>query len=220
VAVPATLLLAVPAAAPLAAQEAELDIRLHSGTPLEERGRQQLLEILATYPLERWLFTRTVVIRSRVIPHSHPVLTLNTQYVDDDVAQMATFLHEQMHWYITDHVSKEATDSAIEELQTLFPEAPGEPLEGARDRHSTYLHLIICCFELDALSEATGVETARRILRSWKHYTWVYSKVLADTDRIRDVIHKHMEPVAGSGVTRPNEGEFAAHARCWGGMGA
>lgn len=103
-----------------------------------------------------------------------------------------------MHWYITDRVSKEVTDSAIEELERLFPEAPGEPPEGARDRRSTYLHLIICCLELDALSQIIGVETARRTLGSWKHYTWVYANVLADADRIRDIVHEYLPPVAAA----------------------
>lgn len=56
----ASLLLALPPAALAAAQEAPLDVRLLSGTQLEERGRQQLLKILETYPLEKWIFTRTV----------------------------------------------------------------------------------------------------------------------------------------------------------------
>jgi hypothetical protein len=81
-----------------------IDIRLQSGTPLEERGRDQLRRLLRTYDLHKWLFTRDVLIQSGVIPHSHPVLTLNTRYVDDDTAQLATFVHEQLHWFLTDHV--------------------------------------------------------------------------------------------------------------------
>ncbi len=83
-----------------------IDIRLQSGTPLEERGRDQLRRLLRTYDLHKWLFTRDVLIQSGVIPHSHPVLTLNTRYVDDDTAQLATFVHEQLHWFLTDHVER------------------------------------------------------------------------------------------------------------------
>ena len=60
-----------------------IDIRLQSGTPLEERGRDQLRRLLRIiYDLHKWLFTRDVLIQSGVIPHSHPVLTLNTRYLD------------------------------------------------------------------------------------------------------------------------------------------
>jgi hypothetical protein len=87
-----------PAEAP-AATQGMMDLRLHSGTALEEQGRQQLARILKTHDLTKWLFTPVVVIQSRVIPQSHPVLTLNTQYLDDDIAQLATFVHEQLHWF-------------------------------------------------------------------------------------------------------------------------
>ena len=89
-----------------------LSIRLHSGTPLEERGREQLLRLLYTHDLQKWLFTRDVLIQDGVIPHSHPVLTLNTRYLDDDTAQLATFVHEQLHWFLTDHVERAKTNAA------------------------------------------------------------------------------------------------------------
>ena len=83
-----------------------LEIRLASGTALEQRGREQLERLLATHDLSRWLFTRTVQIQSRVIPHSHPVLTLNMQYLDNDAAQLASFLHEQLHWFLVQNQAK------------------------------------------------------------------------------------------------------------------
>jgi hypothetical protein len=178
-----------------AAPDVALDIRLYSGTTLEQRGREQLIEILKTHNLEKWLFTRAVVIQSRVIPHSHPVLTLNTRHLDDNVAQLATLLHEQLHWFITDHVSKAATEAAMQELRRLFPHAPTEPPMGARGERSTYLHLIICYLELEALSELLGVETARSKLATWDYYTWVYAKVLTDTERIREIVGRHIGPV-------------------------
>ena len=42
-----------------------IDIRCRSGTPLEERGRDQLRRLLRTYDLHKWLFTRNVLIQSR-----------------------------------------------------------------------------------------------------------------------------------------------------------
>jgi hypothetical protein len=39
-----------------------LEIRLASGTALEQRGREQLERLLATHDLSRWLLTRTVQI--------------------------------------------------------------------------------------------------------------------------------------------------------------
>jgi hypothetical protein len=200
------ILLLWPGVASAAAPDVALDIRLHSGTTLEQRGREQLIEIVKTHNLEKWLFTRAVVIQSRVIPHSHLVLTLNTRHLDDNVAQLATLLHEQLHWFITDHVSKAATEAAMQELRRLFPHVPTEPPMGARGERSTYLHLIICYLELEALSELLGVETARTKLATWDYYTWVYATVLTDTGAdSRDSRPPH-RPCAqeGSAMTRPN----------------
>ena len=189
-----------PAGACLATQDAAIDVRLHSGTALEERGREQLARILKTYDLEKWLFTRVVIIQSRVIPHSHPILTLNTQYLDDDDAQLATLIHEQLHWFITDHVSEVATEAAVEDLRKLFPRVPTKLPEGARGERSTYLHLIICYLELEAMSELLGAATAQKQLATWPYYTWVYSTVLADTKRIREIVNERIGSVRKNGT--------------------
>jgi hypothetical protein len=70
--------------APLAGQTtsgSSIEIRLVSGTDQEQAAKKQLERVLATWDLSRWLFTRIIEIQSGVIPHSHPVLTVNTQYL-------------------------------------------------------------------------------------------------------------------------------------------
>jgi hypothetical protein len=168
-----------------------LEIRLHSGTPLEERGRDQLRGLLHTYDLRKWLFTREVLIQSRVVPHSHPVLTLNTRYLHDDTAQLAMLLHEQIHWFLTDHLERAKTDAALKELRTLYPTVPTELPAGARGERSTYLHLIVCTLELQGLIELVGEPNARQQLERWTHYTWVYRTVLTDTERLSGVLRRH-----------------------------
>ena len=128
-------------------------------------------------------------IQSRVIPHSHPVLTLNTRYLADDTAQVATFLHEQLHWFVA--AREAAADSALAELRGLYPKAPDGPPTGARNQESTYLHLIVCLLEFEAVRELFGEPTARRTLASWQHYTWIYRKVLERPGPIRAVLRKY-----------------------------
>jgi hypothetical protein len=159
-------------------------------TPQEMEGRDQLRRILRDYPLEPYLFTKVIVIQSGVIPHSHPVLTLNTRYLDDDIAQLATFIHEQFHWFLADRVGDDLVEAAVTELKTLFPNAPDAPPQGARDSRSTYLHLIVCTMELEALASLVGRSRARDQLSRWEHYTWVYATVLENTQRILDVMAK------------------------------
>jgi hypothetical protein len=166
-----------------------VEIRLASGTPIEERGREQLERILTGLDLSTWLFTRTVQIQARVIPHSHPILTLNTRYLEDDTAQVATFVHEQLHWFFDRNAVR--TDSAIAELRTLYPEAPSEPPLGARDAQSTYLHLLVCLLEYDALNQLFGETITRRKLGSWQHYTWIYRQILDRPEPIREILRKY-----------------------------
>lgn len=163
-----------------------LEIRLASGTALEQRGREQLERLLATYDLSRWVFTRTVQIQSRAIPHSHPVLTLNTRYLDNDAAQLATFLHEQLHWFL---VQNQATSAAaMTALERLYPKVPEAAPEGANGRDSTYLHLLVCLLEFDAVREILGETTARATLGAFEHYTWVYREVLERPEAIRQIL--------------------------------
>ena len=168
-----------------------LSIRLHRNTPLEERGREQLLRLLYTHDLQKWLFTSAVLIQDGVIPHSHPVLTLNTRYVDDDTAQLATFVHEQLHWFLTDHVERAKTNAALTELRALYPTVPTALPEGAMGERSTYVHLIVCHLELQALTALLGEQSARQQLERWTHYTWVYRTVLTETERIGELLTRH-----------------------------
>jgi hypothetical protein len=172
---------------PAAAQGGpELRITVQQGTEAGERALEQLLRLQSTYPLGPWTFTREIRIESRVIPHSHPVLTLNTTYLDDDASQLATYLHEQIHWFASDRF--EAVQSAIAELRRRYPEVPVDRPGGAGDEFSTYLHLVVCWLELDAMKHLVGEEKAREVLGRWKHYRWIYDRVLQDTDAIGEIL--------------------------------
>jgi len=62
------------------------------------------------------------------------VLTLNTRYLDDDTAQLATFLHEQLHWFLTDHVERAKINAVLTELRAVYPTVPSALTEGAGGR--------------------------------------------------------------------------------------
>jgi hypothetical protein len=169
-----------------------VEVRMAS-TALEERGKAQLERLLGTLPLEKWLFTRTVQIQARVIPHSHPVLTLSTQHLENDTAQVATFIHEQLHWFLETPM----TDSAIADLRRIHPKVPAGPPDGARDEYSTYLHLLVCLLEFDGTAELFGEPVARRVLGGWRHYGWIYGEVLERPEPIRRILEAR-------GLARPD----------------
>lgn len=184
---PAIAMLALVVPAPSTAQV--LDISLHDGNDRERRAEQQLRRLLDEHDVTPWIFTREIVIQSGVLPHSHPVLTLNTRHVDDDLRQLSTFVHEQIHWFVNaDTLAAEAT---LAELRRLYPEVPVGRPEGARSEFSTYLHLIVCWLELDAMTRLVGAGQARKLLADFGQYTWNYEHVLRDTDKIGSVLRRH-----------------------------
>jgi hypothetical protein len=187
-------LLAPQAAAPAAPPKpSPIEIELKQAGPDEAATRDQLQRLLREHDLERWIFTRKVVIDGtpRLIPHSHPVLTLSTEYLKDDELLLATFVHEQLHWYLEEN--QERAKPALEELRKLYPDAPSGPPGGARDLESTYRHLIVCYWEIRAAKELLGELRGFQVAQFWAndHYMWVYRKVMEEGYKIGPVIHKH-----------------------------
>lgn len=175
-----------------------IGIGVKSGSPNELAAKTQLEKILKEYQVNDWLYTDTVVIDEKAIPHSHPVLTVNTRYLNNDPAQLATFLHEQFHWMVA------ARDKELELIMKAFaseyPDAPDALPLGARGKSSTYLHLLVCSLEYQAMIKLIGDERAKKLLQSWQHYTWVYDKVLTDK-RVMDIIRSQ-----GFVLTSPSPG--------------
>ena len=164
-----------------------LRIRTAHGNEAERAAARQIQATLARHDVTRWIYTRDVVIEQGAIPHSHPVLTLNARPGADD-AKLATFVHEQFHWYVDAH--RREREAAMAEFARVFPDAPAGGPRGARDRQSTYLHLIVCDLELQAMAELVGEARAREVLADNRHYTWIYEQVLGDP-RIRRINARH-----------------------------
>lgn len=174
-----------------------------------EQAREQLRRILATYDLDPWIITNEVKIEEEVDPHSRPILTLNTNYLDSDKMQLAIFIHEQAHWLPFD---KQV--AAAEELAELFPDINGMPdLESVsaeqRERlldfqDRVYRHIVVGWAEFDGLVELIGEEEARKIIKAKneralddpdsnlaKTYLWYFERVLEDTEVVGQVLARH-----------------------------
>ncbi len=156
----------------------------------EQATKKQLNRLLQEYDLSKWIFTEKVLVDYYTgIPHSHPILTLNTRYVDDDERLLSTFVHEQIHWFTS--AKPDAVDKTVAEFKTLYPEVPVGKGQGARDESSTYLHLIVCYLEFSAVTELLGEPKAREIMANWRHYKWIYKTVLNEGDKLKAVIEKN-----------------------------
>ncbi len=166
-------------------------IWLATGSEQEAKTRNQLQRLLQGYDLRRWRFTHRIRIdQNTVIPHSHPVLTLDTRHLDDDRLLLATYLHEQLHWFVR---KRRQAKAALQELRQRYPTVPVARPEGAGDEFSTYLHYLVCYLEYAALIDVLGSEEARRAIDFWctHHYTEIYKTVLRDFDGIGEIVSRY-----------------------------
>ena len=178
-------------AAVLAAATPEIEYTLAHGSPAEAQTRAQLQRLLRQYDLSGWIWTRSVVIDSDAIPHSHPKLTLHTRHLNDDLALLSTFIHEQYHWYETAHPKER--DAAIAELRRMYEEVPVGGRDGARDQESSYLHIIVCYVEWQKMKALVGDEQARKVMEFWAddHYRKIYRLVLDNEQAVGGVVRRH-----------------------------
>jgi hypothetical protein len=183
---PLAMLVLVPQV--LSGQGTPLTIRLAHDSDAERRTRDQLLRLVERFEVNRWIETREILIDETTTPHSHPVLTLHTRHLDNDLQLMSTFVHEQFHWYLIRE--RERRDAAMAEFREHYPDVPVGGSTGARDTNSTYLHLVVCDLEFQAMTILVGREEAARTLQLYTHYEWIYDRVVEDPF-VRSVLTRH-----------------------------
>jgi len=165
-----------------------VEINPNKWTTLTRKDLEQLFKV---YDLSPILFTKEIRIESRVIPHSHPVLTLNTRYAEEPFKLLSMFIHEQLHWWLESQSA--AFLQAKEELKKLFPVLPDSGL--AKDAHSTYLHLSLCTLEYELLVHYLGTKQANLILKDLiykdKIYPWIYKEVYKNFKDLKTINEKY-----------------------------
>jgi len=164
-------------------------IDLAHGTEREQRTKARLEEVIATYDLRKYTFTRKVVIEERAINHAFPTLTLNARFADSSDELLSSYVHEQLHWHLRDHAADQ--QAAVAELRRMYPNAPVGLPEGADSLFSTYGHLVDCYLEIQADRSLIGPERTAAVIADKGHYTWIYKTVLQDEPRIAAVVGHH-----------------------------
>ncbi|MBW8846626.1 MAG: hypothetical protein JF607_16800 [Burkholderiales bacterium] len=173
------------------ATEAGLDIKLAHESDAERQTAAQLGRLLQTYDVSRWTVTRDVIIDEKTIPHSDPVLTLHARHLKDDDLLLSTFVHEQMHWWLSTH--RLQAEAVMAELRRLFPKIPVGYPEGSSDPVTNYAHLIIIYLEYRADQTLMGELRAHAVMQFWAgdHYRWLYRELLRDPEKIGVIVKKH-----------------------------
>jgi GDSL-like Lipase/Acylhydrolase family len=178
------------------AENANVSIELKHDSDHERQTKEQLQRLLNTYNLHKYTFTHAVVVDERSIPHSHPVLTLHRRRLKSDDPLLSTYIHEQIHWYLDEHLSQ--TRAAEEDLRRLYPKVPVGYPDGSDDEEGTYLHLITCYLEMQADRELIGSDRTAGVMNFWAgdHYRWIYKTVIHDESAIRSVVEKEKLEIA------------------------
>lgn len=166
-----------------------VSIKLAHNSPREMQTAQALRQILASYDLHKYIFTREVIIEERAMNHAFPVLTLNVRFADSRDELLSSFVHEQLHWYLREHDFQQK--AAIAELREMYPTAPVGLPEGAENAYSTYGHLVDCYLEIQADRELIGTKRTDEVIKNKPWYTWIYKTILSQEGRISAVVQEH-----------------------------
>lgn len=169
-----------------------IEIDLTEAQSAAEQVRELLNKLRSEHDLSQFEYAPRMRIAPGAIPHSHPVLTLNTM-VRTEGALLSTYLHEQMHWYVTwySYARLHEWSSIRTELEARYPAVPTTFPEGAHTPASSYLHLIVNWLEVETTSLFLGRETANAIAARNFVYSGIYRMVLADWDQLSDLYSKH-----------------------------
>jgi hypothetical protein len=176
-------------APPATAADTAIRIDFAHGTDRERQTGALLEQVLASYDLANYTFTRRVVIEERAINHAFPVLTLNVRFARSADELLSSYVHEQLHWHLRERGADQ--QQAVGELRRMYPGAPVGLPEGADTAVSTYGHLVDCYLEIQADRQLIGPERTSAVIANKGHYTWIYKTVVQDEPRIAAVVRRH-----------------------------
>src|SRR5689334_8992508 len=120
----------------------EIEVSTANGSASELSVRDALVRVRDKYDLHAFEWTDRVDIVEGAVPHSHPVLTLSERYRSTDEELLATYLHEQLHyWSMQCPGAADGRDERVfETLRERYP-LPLDPPRGCGDEFSNLIHL-------------------------------------------------------------------------------
>lgn len=157
----------------------EIILDLATAQRSAERVRDMLLDLRRRFDLSPFEYSKHIRIAPTEIPHSHPKITLNT-WVGDDLALLSTYLHEQMHWYVTwySHAHVPEWHEVFRRLREQYPRVPIGGADGAQDE--LYLHLVVNWLEVEATGQFVNRQQVLQHVRALPFYRWAYQTVIDD----------------------------------------
>lgn len=140
-----------------------------------------LNEIVEQYAVPE--FTELVLVEEKVIPHSHPVLTLNTRS-KDKLDILKTLVHEQFHWYVSNHSKY---NECIALLKTRYVD-DGEHNKSGKHPNSYWEHIIVCFNTRNHLAKILTPEEIEYVYSLWQAYPTLEQSIATNYDEYKKVL--------------------------------
>jgi hypothetical protein len=192
------------------------DLRIRIDLSHAERNaiavREMLIALSTKYALDPYEYCKEVCIAPGVLPYSHPVIRLNTALLTE-TALLATYIHEQMHWYVTwySHKHTDQWRAVWAALEQRYPDPPIGRGEGADTLFSTHLHLIVNWLEIEALGSLIGAQAAKEHVANLHYYRWIYASVIRDWQALRGLYTSYqLVPILPAHEMSPEDLALAA----------
>jgi len=174
--------------------------------------RERLIALRTKYELGAYEYCKEVCIAPTALPYSHPAIRLHTALFTE-TALLATYIHEQMHWYLTwySHKHTDQWRAIWAVLECRYPDPPIGRGEGADTLFSTHLHLIVNWLEIEVLSSLIGAQAAKEHIANMHYYRWIYASVLRDWQALGELYTSHdLVPILPAHEMSPEDLALAA----------
>lgn len=159
-----------------------VEIETRNNSERELLVKKTLEEVLVNFPCP--IFTTKVIIETKVIPHSHPVLTINTR-LTDPLSVLNVFVHEQFHWFAQTHPRY---NECIEYLKK-YPDL-GDCNKSGTYPNSFWEHLIVNWNMRNFLNIALSKEQFGFVYGQWTPYPLTEKFVEEHFDTLMDDLKK------------------------------
>ncbi len=138
-----------------------------------ELEQVELLELISRkYKVPE--FTNEVIVESKTVPHSHPILTLNTR-TQDELEVLKTLAHEQFHWYAANHPKYL---ECIEFLKSKYSE-DSDYNKAENHPNSYWEHIIVCFNTRNYLEKILSSKDVIYVYSLWQPYPTI-EKLIAE----------------------------------------
>lgn len=149
--------------------------------------------VIVLFSREKRLYTEHICIPSIFRSKSRPsrTVTLNTRYPDDPQALLATYIHEQIHWFVLLVGKAQEAYAAMEMFRQMYPDLPVDFPDGCHNEQSNYLHIAVNYLEYMGLIDLFGNEVARQVIERKDYYKRIYEIILHETEKVEEVMEHH-----------------------------